>query len=73
MEVTLNARFTHTMPDELHERIKALAVEYGTDVKSLINMTMRGLADFQGDFTALEQRVSELEKEVFKNAKGGKP
>ncbi len=62
----MNARFTHTMPDELHERVKAVALKTGADVKSLINMTMKDLADNEEDFPTLEKRVSALEKEVFK-------
>ena len=54
------------MPDELHERVKAVALKTGTDVKSLINMTMKDLADNEEDFPTLEKRVLALEKEVFK-------
>lgn len=57
----MNARFTHTMPDDLHERVKVLAEKYGTSVRGLINMTMKDLSESEG-LAALERRVSELEK-----------
>jgi hypothetical protein len=56
------------MPDELHLRVKKLAKEYGTSVTGLINTTMKGLTEAEG-LAALEKRVSELEKEVFKKEK----
>ena len=55
--------FNQRMPDDLHKRVKKLAKEYGTSVNGLINTTMKGLLESEG-LSALEQRVSELEREV---------
>ena len=51
------------MPDDLHERIKALAKEYGTSVTGFINTTLKNFIE-SGGVSALEKRVSELEKQV---------
>ncbi len=65
----MNARFTHSMPDYLHESIKNLAKEKGKTVTTLINEVM---ADYSGLGASpeyvfeLEKRIEALEKEVFK-------
>jgi DNA repair ATPase RecN len=53
------------MPDELHDKIKALAKEYGTSVNGLINQKMKEFADLN-EVLQLEKLVFELEKEVEK-------
>ena len=63
--IRLNAKFIQRMPDDLHDRVKQLAQEYGTSVNGLINTTMKGLLESEG-LEAVERRVSELEKEVKK-------
>lgn len=53
------------MPDDLHEKVKAMAEEYGMSVTAFINMKMKSAVE-EGSIEAIEKRVSELEKEVFK-------
>ena len=53
------------MPDELHEKVKRLADESGMSVTAFINMKMKSAID-EGSLEAIEKRVVELEKEVFK-------
>lgn len=65
----MNARFSQTMPDYLHEAVKNIAKEKGVTVTTLINNVM---ADFVGVNASpeyigeLSKRVEALEKEVFK-------
>ena len=68
----LNARLTHNMPDDLHQKLKEIAVEQGTNVTALINSVMYDYAGMSTDpnfFTEIRKRVEALEKEVFKSKK----
>lgn len=53
------------MPDDLHEKIKRLADEYGLSVTAFINIKMKSVIE-EGNLESLEKRISELEKEVEK-------
>ena len=56
------------MPEELHERVKKLAKDYGTSVNELVNIACEEFLR-SGKIESLEQRIVELEKEVFDKKK----
>ena len=58
------------MPDDLHQRIKDLADDYGMSMNNFINMACEEFAQ-SGRIPDLEKRVAELEKQV-KELKGKK-
>jgi hypothetical protein len=51
------------MPDELHERAKKLAKKLGMSLTAFVNLAVH---EKTFDFSELEKRIIELEKEVFK-------
>ncbi len=66
--ITLNARFNFNIPDDLLEKVKVIAEKRGSSVAAIINEL---LSDYVGEnkLKALEERVAELERVVFKNKK----
>jgi predicted DNA-binding protein len=65
----LNARFTQVVPEELNDRINELKEKFGMSKNSIVNAAIEEYVRTR-DTETLEKRVSELEKEVFKNEKG---
>lgn len=59
----MNASFRHRMPNDLHERVKKLAAEYGISVTALINLTMKEVIKSQ-DYSELEKRIEEIERQL---------
>lgn len=65
----MNPRFSQTMPDDLHLRLKAIASEKGMSLTALINTVMADYAEISespGFMTEVRSRIEALEKEVFK-------
>ena len=61
----MNAKFNFIIPDELLERVRAIAKEKGVTISAVINDALRNT--LEGDrLAALESRVAELEREVRK-------
>jgi len=60
------------MPEELHERIKKLAKDYGTSVNEMVNIACEEFLR-SGKIEALEQRITELEKKFDNEIKKEKP
>ncbi len=65
--ITLNARFTQAMPDDLNQRLEKIAEQKGMTKTALINMLASDYVGFYEDpgfFAEIRKRVSELEKKV---------
>lgn len=61
----MSAKFNVVIPDELLDRVRKVAEEKGVSVASIINDSLRNT--LEGDrISALESRVSELEREIAK-------
>lgn len=59
----MSAKFNVVIPDELLDRVRKVAEEKGVSVAAIINDALRNT--LEGDrISALESRVSELEREV---------
>ena len=66
----MSAKFNVVIPDELLDRVRKVAEEKGVSVAAIINDALRNT--LEGDrISALESRVSELEREMekIKNSK----
>lgn len=62
----MNARFNFVIPDDLLNRVKEIAESRDTSAAAIINEVLRNFVNNEDGLKALEKRVSELEKEVFK-------
>jgi len=63
----LNARFTHTVSDDLNERIEAIAEQKGMTKTAFINMVMAdyvGAYEDPGFFNEIRKRIEKIEKEI---------
>ena len=61
----MSAKFNVVIPDELLDRVRKVAEEKGVSVAAIINDALRNT--LEGDrISALESRVSELEREIAK-------
>ena len=63
----MNARFTQTVPDDLNERIEAIAEQKGMTKTALINMVMAdyvGAYEDPGFFNEIRRRIEKIEKEI---------
>lgn len=61
----MSAKFNVVIPDELLDRVRKVAEEKGVSVAAIINDALRNT--LEGDrISALENRVSELEREIAK-------
>lgn len=59
----MSAKFNVVIPDELLDRVRKVAEEKGVSVAAIINNALRNT--LEGDrISALESRVSELEREI---------
>lgn len=59
----MSAKFNVIIPNELLDRVRKVAEEKGVSVAAIINDALRNT--LEGDrISALESRVSELEREV---------
>lgn len=59
----MSAKFNVVIPDELLDRVRKVAEEKGVSVAAIINDALRNT--LEGDrISALESRVSELEREI---------
>ena len=59
----MSAKFNVIIPDELLDRVRKVAEEKGVSVAAIINDALRNT--LEGDrISALESRVSELEREI---------
>jgi len=66
--IEINARYQQRMPDDLHERAKALAKKLGMSLNAFVNMSVH---ERLLDINDLEKRVETLEKHM--QAKKKKP
>jgi predicted transcriptional regulator len=62
----MNAKVTQAIPDELHKKAQKLAKKMGMSLTAFINLAIH---EKTLDIEELEQRITELEKEVFKKEK----
>jgi predicted DNA-binding protein len=63
----MNARFTHTAPDDLNERIEAIAGQKGMTKTAFINMVMAdyvGAYEDPGFFNEIRKRIEKIEQEI---------
>jgi len=51
------------MPEELHERIKKLARDYGTSVNEMVNIACEEFLQ-SGRIETLERRIEAIEKDI---------
>ncbi len=65
--IQLNARFTHTVPDDLNEKIEGIAEQKGMTKTAFINMVMAdyvGAHEDPGFFNEVRTRIEKIEKEL---------
>ena len=66
----LNARFSHSMPDDLNQKLEKIAEQKGMTKTALINMIVSDYAGYfeaPGFFAEIRKRLEKIEREVFKN------
>ena len=63
----MNARFTHTVPDDLNKRIETIAEQKGMTKTAFINMVMAdyvGAYEEPGFFNEIRKRIENIEREL---------
>ena len=69
--IILSAKILHSIPDDLHARIKKVAKAKGMTVTGMINMLLAGYVEGESELDSIKKRLETVEKEIEK-IKAGK-
>ena len=67
--MTLNARFTVAIPDDLNDRIEMMAKEKGIAKTTLVSMLVKEQIEGESEIETIKRRLDILEKKVKKMEK----